>query len=172
MNQEPWGSGPPSPQLSTSPSVPPQPSSPSSPPRVGALAARWHCDLAERRPRTRSRLERRPPLPRGRAARAMRAAPLAGLPTACPASPCCPAQPRPSSCLSHKNWGVKIKPLGASPWGRIPVGAGPSSFPGPPVLPAGAGMLQLEVIRKVSGLRPFKLRGWGSGYQFLYKPSV
>lgn len=110
LNQEPWGSGLPSPQLSASPSVRPQPSSPSSPPRVGALAARWHCDLAERRPPTQSSLERRPPLPRGRAARARRTAPLAGLPTACPASPCCPAQPRPSSCLSHRTGGSKSSP--------------------------------------------------------------
>ena len=77
------GSGLPTAQLSTSPSVLLRPSGP---PRAGTLAARWHCDLAERPPPEDSPGSgEKPPLPRGRADSAFGPPPLR-LPGASPAA--------------------------------------------------------------------------------------
>lgn len=111
LNQEPRGRGLPSAQLGR-PSVGQQPWSP---PRAGRLDARWHCDLAERRPPSDE-------LPSGEASPPPR--------DSC--CPCCPAQPGLASCLSHRHWGRGSK---SSPQVPIP-GAVSQQVQGLPPSPA------------------------------------
>lgn len=113
IGPETMGSGLPSAQLSTtgSPNLALQgPSSPPSPPRSGTLAARWHCDPAERRPPAESSVWRGTlPSPSEKPDSQCRQRHHPGLPTGLRGLPYCPEHPHARQLLQPQKSGTMMK---------------------------------------------------------------